>query len=357
MTLALQARQPSLNDMTPWPDGPAIAAALRPAVPRLIEEMIDAIRAEIPEYDRPLQGRFGENVRVGTTGSIDRFLAAIAGEEADERARGGFYVELGRNESRRGRPIDTLLSAYRIGARMMWRGLAAEGQAAGIEPTILYRLAEAVFAYVDELSHESATGYSEEQALMDGARERERERMLEVLTRRPPADAVAVHAQAARAEWTLPDAFAPVAVPSARVSARTLEHRLPDGSMAATLDGMTVALVPDIDGPGRELELERALTGEPAARGATVPWSDAAEAIERTLLAAALQEAGVLDADGLVDADEHLVELIVHRDPQRARALADGALEPLDALSPSSRERLTETLDGWLAHACNTTET
>src|SRR3954451_15168260 len=218
MTVAVQARQPGRDGTTPWPDGPAIAAALRPAVRRLIEEMIDAIRAEIPEYDRPLQGRFGENVRVGTSASIDRFLASIAGEEAPEVSRGDLYIELGRNEARRGRPIDTLLSAYRIGARMMWRGLAAEGQAAGIEPTILYRLAEAVFAYVDELSHESATGYSEEQALMGGARERGRERVLEGLTRRPPADAVAVHAQASLAEWTLPDAFAPVAVPSARVS-------------------------------------------------------------------------------------------------------------------------------------------
>jgi hypothetical protein len=357
MPVALQARQPPLHDTTPWPDGPEIAAALRPAVPRLIEEMIAAIRAEIPEYDRPLQGSFGENVRVGTTGSIERFLAAIAGEEADARARGELYVELGRNESRRGRPIDTLLSAYRIGARMMWRGLAAEGQAAGIAPDALYRLAEALFAYVDELSHESSAGYAEEQALMDGARERERERMLEVLMRRPPADQVAVHAQATRAEWTVPDRFAPVATPSARLSARQLEHRLPDGSMAATCDGMTVALVPDIDGPGRDAELERALDGAPAARGSSVPWPEAAEAIDRTVLAAGLQEAGVLSDDRVVPADDHLVELILHRDPERARALADAALRPLDALSPSARERMTETLEGWLAHACNTTET
>lgn len=357
MTLALQARQPALKDMTPWPDGPAIAAALRPAVPRLIAEMIDAIRAEIPEYDRPLQGSFGENVRVGTTRSIERFLAVIAGEETEPAARGDLYVELGRNEFRRGRPIDTLLGAYRIGARMMWRGLAAEGQAAGIAPDVLYRLAEAVFAYVDALSHESSTGYSEEQALTDGARERERERMLEVLARRPPADPVAVHAQATRAGWTLPETFAPVALPSTRMSARALEHRLPDGSMAATCDGMTVALVPDIDGPGRAAELERALGGEAAARAASVGWAEAAEAIERALLAAGLQQVGAIPADGLVAADDHLVELILHRDPERARALADGALSALDALSPSSRERLTETLAGWLENACNTTDT
>jgi hypothetical protein len=356
-TQAPATREPALTDITRWPEGPALAAALRPAVPRLIDEMIAAIRAEIPEYDRPLRGRFGDTVRLSTTASIERFLALIAGEERDARARSDLYVQLGRNEVRSGRPIDTLLSAYRIGARVMWRGFAAEGQAAGIEPDVLYRLAEVLFAYVDELSHESSEGYAEEQSLRDGARERERDRMLEVLMRGPAVDAIVVHSQAARAEWALPERMAPVATPSMCMPARQIEHRLPDGSMAATLDGMTVALVPDLDAPGRTAELERALDGRPAARGAEVPWAEAAEAIERAVLAASLQQAGVLPEDSLVLADDHLVPLILHRDPERARSLADRALEPLDRLSDSARERLTETLDAWLENACNTSDT
>src|SRR3954452_7432137 len=121
-------REPALTNATRWPEGPAVAAAVRPAVPRLIEEMIGAIRAEIPEYDRPLRGRFGENVRASTAGSVERFLALIAGEEGDARAGSDIYVERSRNEQRRGRPIETLHSAFRIGARVMWRGLSAEGQ-------------------------------------------------------------------------------------------------------------------------------------------------------------------------------------------------------------------------------------
>jgi hypothetical protein len=267
------------------------------------------------------------------------------------------YVELGRNEVRSGRPIDTLLGAYRIGARVMWRGFAAEGQAAGLAPDVLYRLAEAVFAYVDELSHESSDGYTEEQALTDGARERERERMIEVLARRPAADPVAVHAQAARAGWTVPDLFAPIAAPASGIPARALGPRLPEGSIAASYDGMTVALVPDIDAPGRSGQLERALNGVAAVQGAAVAWEHAAEAIERAVLGAALQQAGVLPDDRLVATDDHLVELILHRDPERARSLADRALEPLDRLSPSMCERLTETLDAWLENGCNTGET
>src|SRR4051794_41868700 len=94
--------------------------------------MIDAIRAEIPAYDRPLQGDFGDRVRGSTASSVERFLALIAGEERDIRGTSSdLYVELGRNEVRSGRPIDTLLGAYRIGARVMWRGFAAEGAQAG----------------------------------------------------------------------------------------------------------------------------------------------------------------------------------------------------------------------------------
>ena len=354
---AAPPKESALIAISRLPEGPAVSAALRPAVPRLIEQMIEAIRAEIPAYDRPLRGDFGDRVRGSTGASVERFLALIAGEERDPRAHSDLYVELGRNEVRSGRPIDTLLSAYRIGGRVMWRGFAAEGQAAGVEPDTLYRLAEALFAYVDELSHESADGYAEEQALRDGARERERDRMLEVLMRRPPADAVVVHAQAGRAEWTLPERMAPVATPAARMSARQLEHRLPDGSMAATLDGMTVALVPDLDTPGRTAELARALDGAPAARGAQVPSLDSAEEVERAILAAALQQAGVLPDDGLLDTGDHLLALIIHRDPERAQSLADRALEPLDRLSPGARDRLTETLAAWLDNACSTGDT
>src|SRR4051794_1897267 len=320
--------------------------------------MIDAIRAEIPAYDRPLQGGFGERVRGSTAASVERFLHLIAGEERDQEAESNLYVELGRNEVRSGRPIDTLLGAYRIGARVMWRGFAAEGQAAGIDPDVLYRLAEALFAYVDEFSHESAEGYAEALAQRHGARERERERLLEVLMRRdPPADPVVVHAQAARAEWKLPEQVAPVATPAARMPARQLEHRLPDGSMAATFEGMTVALVPDLDTPGRTAELERALDHVPAARGAQVPTLEAAEEVDRAVLAVALQQAQVLPPDGLLHTGDHLVALILHRDPERARSLADRALEPLDGLSAGTKAKLTETLACWLDHACNTGDT
>src|ERR1035437_9182027 len=87
MTLPPAPRQPALADVTCWPEGPSVSAALRPAVPALIEETIGAIGSEVPEYDRPLRGTFGENVRRGTTSSIERFLSLGASAAPARTAR------------------------------------------------------------------------------------------------------------------------------------------------------------------------------------------------------------------------------------------------------------------------------
>ena len=78
------------------------------------------------------------------------------------------YLNLGRGEMRAGRSLDALLAAYRLGARVAWRRLAAAGERAGLPPRTLYTLAEAIFAYIDELSADSIEGYAREQAAAAG---------------------------------------------------------------------------------------------------------------------------------------------------------------------------------------------
>src|SRR4051794_41975152 len=111
---AAPVREPALLAITRLPDGPAVSAALRPAVPRLVDEMIDAIRAEIPAYDPPLHGDFGERVRGSTTASADRFLALIAAEEPHPRKSSNLYADFGRNQRRSVPPLDTPLAARPI---------------------------------------------------------------------------------------------------------------------------------------------------------------------------------------------------------------------------------------------------
>ena len=98
---------------------------------------------------------------------------------------------------RAGRSLESLLSAYRIGARVAWRRFAAAGVAAGLAPETLYLLAESIFAYIDVLSAESAEGHALEQSAAASEAELRRRRLVRLLVRDPPPEPAAVEAAAA----------------------------------------------------------------------------------------------------------------------------------------------------------------
>ena len=134
---------------------------LRPALDDVAEEMMEAV-ATIPAYARPLEGPFGDGVRDGVQEALEHFLAEIeAGGPVERSTSTARWAE---GEMRAGRSLESLLSAYRIGARVAWRRFAAVGVEAGLEPDTLYLLAESIFAYIDVLSSESAEGYALEQS-------------------------------------------------------------------------------------------------------------------------------------------------------------------------------------------------
>ena len=148
---------------------PDAATVLRPGLPGLADEMIEAIAREVPAYARALEGEFGQAVRVGVEIALNRFLDLLADPDPDAARSGRTYVELGRGEFQAGRSLDALLAAYRVGARAgvapVRRRRAATG---GLDPDAIYALGGAIFAYIDELSAESAEGYAEEQTAAAG---------------------------------------------------------------------------------------------------------------------------------------------------------------------------------------------
>src|SRR3954451_5967028 len=162
---------------------PSLAAALRPVLPELSDAIIAAIGAEVPAYARPLEGPFGRALRVGVRTALARFVDGIedpASEDPDARR---LYAELGRAEFRGGRSLDALLSAYRIRARLAWGRFVAAGEAAGHEPATLYRLASAIFSYIDGISADSVEGYAQERAETEGERQRRRRALARLLAR------------------------------------------------------------------------------------------------------------------------------------------------------------------------------
>src|SRR3954464_1811835 len=176
------------------------AEILRPALPGIGEAIIDAIRAEVPEYARPLTGSFGRGVRRGVEVALRRFVDSEPAEPERD-----VYLELGRGEARVGRSVDALLAAYRVGARVAWRRLVDAATAGGMEPDVIYDLGEAVFAYIDEISAESVEGSTEERSRAAGERDRRRRALVRLLAADPPAPAEQVRAEAMAAGWRLPD--------------------------------------------------------------------------------------------------------------------------------------------------------
>jgi hypothetical protein len=326
----------------PWHDlPPEIARILRPVLSDVADEMIEAVRA-VPAYARPLEGPFGAGIRAGVQEALRHLLAEI--EAGGPVARSDVYQSLGRGEMRAGRSLESLLSAYRVGARVAWRRFAAAGVAAGLEPETLYLLAESIFAYIDVLSAESAEGHALEQSAAAGEAELRRRRLVRILVREPAADRSEVEAAASEAGWILPRTLAALAIGGASREAAAL--RLPADAIYEMLGELTCAVVPDPDGPLRRNAIERAVleTGASAGLGTTVSWPDAAVSFARARAALALN--GGLPA--LTVAREHSGELLLRSDRRLAAELASDRLAPLTDLPPSSRVRMTETLRAWL---------
>lgn len=328
------------QDRPPWETlDPAAAEALRGALPAVAGRVIAAVQEAVPVYE----GALDANVRQGVHQALEGLLELVAsGDEAQLPGR-DVYISFGRAEARSGRSLEALLAAYRAGAQVAWRGFAEAGDSAGLPPRTLYTLAEAVFAYIDELSSASAEGFAQQQSAVAREQHERRRRLLELLLRDPRPDTTTVEQAAHAAEWVLPDRLAVLAfdAPDPDRVPRTVRSPV----LAARFDGVSWALVADPDGPGRRAELEVALRGKPAAIGPTVAWREAAESARRARLALLLARESQA---GVVVADEHLLDLLLLRDPALATDLARRRLEPLDAIPAARRRRLRETLEAWL---------
>ncbi|MDX6723290.1 MAG: hypothetical protein QOD73_1694 [Solirubrobacteraceae bacterium] len=336
---------------------PSLAVALRPVLPQLTDAIIAAIGREVPAYAQPLEGPFGRALRVGVRTALARFVSRVESSNGDDQDERGLYMELGRAEFRSGRTLDALLGAYRIGARLAWERFVAAGEAAGHEPATLYRLASAIFSYIDGISADSAEGYAEERATAEGERQRRR-RSLARLLAREDVSGQEVHDLARLAVWPRPPTVAALVVgrpPEARavddegVDADRLASRLGGETIAAADGPTTVAWVPDAGAPGRRSQLEAALDGAPAALGPAVALARAPHSLARARAAHALLLEGRLGDEPLVVADDHLAELLLHGgDTTLAADLAARVLAPLGELRPKSAARLRETLRAWL---------
>jgi hypothetical protein len=323
----------------PWRGLPTeLADLIEPELDATTDAILVAIAREVPDYARPLEGAFGHGVRTGVTEALRQFAELIRSPSAGRGPGREVYVALGRGELRQGRTLDALQSAYRVGARVAWRRLAAAARRAGVEPEVLSLLAESIFAYIEELSADSVEGYAEARSRLEGERRRRRRELVTVLLRDPPAEQADLRAAADAAGWSLPRTAAALACREEQLE--RVAARLPADALAAPLDGIGCAILADPDGPGRRRETER-VAG--AALGPTAPLGGlrASWSLARATLRAI--EAGAIEAQGLVRADEALTQLLLFENGGLVNRIAERRLAALDPLTPKARRRMEET--------------
>ncbi|WP_134730681.1 PucR family transcriptional regulator [Amycolatopsis nivea] len=323
-----------------------LAAVFRPRLLDVADEVLREIQRTVPGYAQPLEGPFGKALRGGVQTALLQFVdrIAAAGAVADDRRR--VFVALGVHEFEQGRNLDVLQAAYRVGARVTWRRMAEVGTRAGVPSATLCLLAEAIFAYIDELSALSVEGHAAARARATGARERRRRRLLDLLLSDPPTPIQILEEAASDAAWPLPGRLVAVAFdgPADVVGLDALED-LEDAAPRLLL------AIPEERGP-----LTAALSGHRAAVGPPVPPHRAGRSLTAAREALQLVAANVLPDEPLIWCADHLSTLLLHKDPLLPANVSRRRLAPLAALTAKQYSRLARTLLAWLETRGNVRE-
>ncbi|MEW2356444.1 helix-turn-helix domain-containing protein [Spirillospora sp. NPDC029432] len=321
------------------------------------------VRRTIPEYAQgtgadAAAGRAEAaerpRLRLSVEQALRTFVDQISGSTDSRERRDELCRALGRAEAYEGRSLDALQAAYRTGVQVAWRRVAEVGRRQGLSPTVMSQLADALFAYIDELASLSVQGYMEARSFSADERAELRRRLLRLILERPKASRTAIARAAAEAGWSVPAEVTAVALPA---QARVLRAALDDDLLAELGGGEPHLLVPGPVDAARRAALLAALPERRGAAGVTVPLPEAADSLRWARRTLDLVDAGVLDDEGLTPAEDHLLELWLLADGALLDQVARQRLAVLSRMSETQRLRLTETLGAWLETQGNAVET
>lgn len=321
---------------------------MRRGIGGVAELVIGAVITQVPSYRDPFRGQMGRNIEVAVKTALDGFLDLAARREGIDA---GDQIEtvleaayaLGRGEARSGRSMDALAQAYRVGARVAWREMSTAAVASGLDPETLARLAELVFAYIDELSDASVSGHADELTTSGRLRQRRLDRLALRLVEGAPEEELISASE--RADWEPPAELTALIAPDSAIRAARAQldgRSLLLGEELAELDpGWGAVLAPTPTKRARA-SVVRAARGTEAVIGPSQPWITVRASYLRALQAHRLGLTG--------DTGQHLAPIALSADPGAIADLRARVLEPLAGQSPASREKLTATLRAWLLH-------
>jgi hypothetical protein len=332
---------------------PRLAAILRPELDSLAADIMGEVRRTIPVYAGSLEKAVRSEPQASVEQALRTFVDRISGSDDSRERRDELCRGLGRGEAYCGRSLDALQAAYRTGVQLAWRRVAEVGRRHRLSSAVMSQLADALFAYMDELVSLSVEGFEEARSRAGDPRAEARRLLLRVLLRRPRPTRAAVQRAAEAAGWSVPAEVIPLALPPwPEVMLSALE-----ADVLADLDRAEPHLI--IPGPLEETRLARLLAALPDRRGAlgpAVPPTDSADSLRWARRTMALMDAGILADEGLARAEDHLLELWLLADQPLLHQL-ERRLKALDGVGAGQQRRLIETLGAWLESEGNAVET
>jgi hypothetical protein len=331
-----------------------LARRFRPHADPLARRILEEVQRAVPEYAKPLEGEFGKMIVLAIEQAVLSCIDSIDDLASTQDNWAKLFVEVGKRVHHDGGSLNSLQAAYRAGGRAAWRYVAELGQAHRFPAAVLCVGAEAIFAYVEEISSYSVEGYTLAQAMATGTLERRRHRLFELLLATPPASPATLATMAKAAQWALPDWVTVVAL-----APRTERHPPPSPQVAADvlldLEGPEPCLL--TPNPARDLRgLEGRLPGWRAAVGPRVRPADAATSLLWARRTLDLVHRGLAGDRPVTHTADHLATHWLLADRFLLDELSATALAPFAGLTVKQQTRLAETLLSWLEHNGNTPE-
>ncbi|MEY8814041.1 PucR family transcriptional regulator [Micrococcus luteus] len=330
----------------PWLSLPSdLPGRLAPAIPAIMQRIIETVPEQIPAYVSARDGRYGENLTRGVTAALEQLMSlpgtARPALSPETRA---LMAYLGAGEFREGRTMDALLGAYRASARIVFRDLSAECARLGMGMSVVIDLGESIWAYIDELSSVSAQAYAGAQSARAGVLERRRTDLASALVR-GGMEEEKIQRLAGIADWRLPGRLVVVVLP-ADAEADTRD-RLVHAGLVMEGDDELISILDASGDRGRRARLLGLIGDVPAVVGPAVDWRLVPHSY-RVAHTLAGQEAAAVGTP--VFAEDHLARVALGAEPRVVEELAARVLAPLAALSGAKRAVLEETLLSWLLH-------
>ncbi|WP_181771309.1 helix-turn-helix domain-containing protein [Amycolatopsis pittospori] len=336
-----------------WCSLPAeVARRFRPHADPIARRILEEIQEAVPEYAKPLDGEFGKIIVLAIEQAVLSCLDSIGDLKAPPDNWVKLFVEVGKRVHRDGGSLNTLQAAYRAGGRAALRYVAKLGQAHRLSPAVLCIGAEAIFAYVDEISSHSVEGYTLSQASATGTLERRRRRLLELLLATPPSSPATIATMAKAAQWEMPEWICVVALDPRDEQHQIPAPRVPD-DVLLDLEGTEPCLL--TPNPRRDLrDLDGRLPGWRAAIGPRVHPADAATSLRWARRTLDLAGRGVIEDRAVLRTSDHLSTHWLLLDRFLLDEVSNKALAPFADLTVKQQVRLGETLLSWLEHKGST---